>query len=330
MNMVTAVGAARPAQHIPEYYDAAALQLARTDWGRASYATEVESSTRPSLLAAGGMAATETPLAGRDDGDARRRLLIMEDVAAKLNKLAETSRSDLAARSLEALRQKLRLLKMQALGAIMRNDRRAAQILAEELADLARAIVAAERDYANAGGLPGAPTSLSLPTLRATPRGEVEPPVMGEAAADIAAANRRHSPEGGAGGEISAVLTAIAGMKAATGEPVPPTTQPAAAVAATAAPLPTRDAAGDTTREAAVTVRRGSTLLPLFDTSDGVDGLADEAASLIRALRRAATRPGKGRSTSVGAQVDAAAIAGSLGIAGLFGMAAATPTATLA
>jgi hypothetical protein len=292
MSIVTAVSAARPVQHVPEYIDPSAFTFARGDWGRSSYATLLESSARPSRLAASGMAATETPLTARDDGEAKRRLQAMEEVAARLTKLAESNRRELAVRALAALRQKLSLLKMQATAAILRGDRRAALVLAEELGEIARAIIAAEREYATVVGVGG--TVVEVPILGPqTPSKKDSPPVAGESALAVAAPPRPAMIEG-VSDEAADVSRAAGNLRAPAGDI-------------------------DLRELKAVLTRRSSPLLPLFDTSDGPEAVAKEAAHLIRVLRRAAARPTRrpGETADVGARMDASAIAASLGTAGL-------------
>lgn len=295
MSIVTAVSAARPAQHVPEYVDPSAFAFARGEWGRASYATLLESHSRPSRLAASGMAATESPLTHHDDGEVKRRLAVMEEVAARLAKLAESNRRDLAARALEALRQKLMLLKMQATAAILRGDRGAALALADELEDLARAITAAERDCATAGSA-GVGVIDFVPILGPqTPHKDDAPPLAGEAAVEMSfqsAPSTLDNPSG----DAEAVARAAASVRG-TGE-------------------------AHSLRELSTTlVKRSSALLPLFDTSDGPDAVANDAASLIRSLRRAGHRA-KRRHGEIDAtaRMDASAIAASLGKAGLLTM----------
>ncbi|MBY9061452.1 hypothetical protein K7957_00710 [Sphingomonas yunnanensis] len=241
------------------------------------------------------MAATETPLAARDDGAAKRRLQVMEEVAARLAKLAESNRKDLAVRALEALRQKLTLLKMQALAAILRGDRPVALALADELEELARAIIAAERDCATAGG-GGADIADAVPILGPqTPAKKGLPPIAGEAELEMATVAPPVTLEDS--------LTEAAEL---------------AHAAASVRGAPDRY---DLRELSAVLSKRSSPLLPLFDTSDGPDAVATDAANLIRSLRRAAyrarRRPGE---IDARARMDASAIAASLGSVGLFGM----------
>ncbi|MBW6525298.1 hypothetical protein KZ813_00425 [Sphingomonas sp. RHCKR7] len=290
MSIVTAVSAARPVQHVPEYVDPSVFAFARGDWGRSSYATLLESSARPSRLAASGMAATETPLTARDDGEAKRRLQVMEEVAARLAKLAESNRGDLAVRALAALRQKLSLSKTRALAAILRGDRRAALGMAEELEQIARAITAAEREYTTV--VDGVDALGAAPILGPqTPKRKDEPPIAGEAALEVTMPIRSVTFEGDSA-EAAAVSRAAAAVAGAS------------------------DAADLRELTAALT-RHSSPLLPLFDTSDGPGAVANEAAQLIRSLRRAASRPIKrrGEAAAVGAGMDASAIAASLGTA---------------
>lgn len=299
MSIVTAVSAARPVQHVPEYVDPSAFAFARGDWGRSSYATLLESQSRPSRLAASGMAATESPLTSRDDGAAKRRIQVMEEVAARLSRIAESSRGELAARALATLRQKLSLLKLQALAAITRGDRRAALILAEELEDVARAIIAAERDASALSS--GADAGGAVPILGPqTPSRKDTPPVAGEAALEVAAPAKPAVFDG-----VTAVAEDIS--RAAAG------------------PRGASDGA-DLRELRTALAKRSSPLLPLFDTSDGPDAVANEAANLIRSLRRAVSRPTrrKGQAADVGARIDASAIAASLGTAGLLSMAQAS------
>ena len=296
MSIVTAVSAARPVQHVPEYVDPSAFAFARGDWGRASYATLLDSASRPSRLAASGMAATETPLAHRDDGEAKRRLAVMEEVAARLAKLAESDRRDLAVRALEALRQKLVVLKMQAMAAILRGDRGAALALADELEDLARAMTAAERDFAAAGS-GGVDVIESVPILGPqTPHKDDVPPLAGEAALGMSlqsASTTLDNPSG----DAEAVARAAASVRSIGEE--------------------------HNLRELSTTlVKRSSALLPLFGTSDGPGAVASEAASLIRSLRRAGHRPKRRHGEiDASARMDASAIAASLGRAGLLSVA---------
>lgn len=299
MSIVTAVSAARPAQHVPEYVDSVAFAFARGEWGQASYATLLDSHSRPSRLAASGMASTESPLTSHDDGAAKRRIQVMEEVAARLARLAGSHRGELAARALATLRQKLALLKMQALAAITRGDRRAALILAEELEDVARAIIAAERDYATLSI--SAEAAGPVPILGPqTPSQKDSPPVAGEAALEATAPARPAVFDG-----LTSVAEEIS--RAATG------------------PRDAKDTADLRELKTALT-KRSSPLLPLFDTSDGPHAVANEAANLIRSLRRAASRPArrKGQVAGVGARIDASAIAASLGTAGLLSMAQAS------
>lgn len=296
MSIVTAVSAARPVQHVPDYSDPSAFALARGDWGRASYATLSESASRPSRLAASGMAATETPLTHRDDGEAKRRLQVMEEVAVRMAKLAVSNRRQLAARALAALRQKLALLKMQAMAAILRGDRGAALALADELEDLARAISAAERDCATAGRS-GADVVASVPIVapQASHKDE-SPPLAGEAAAEM---SLRSAPMAldDPSSDAEEVARAAAAVRGIAGE---------------------RNLRG----LGATLVKRSSRLLPLFDTSDGPDAVAGEAASLIRSLRRAGHRGERRHAAAdVGARMEASAIAASLGPSGLLSVA---------
>jgi hypothetical protein len=295
MSIVTAVSAARPAQHVPEYVDPSAFAYARGDWGRASYATLLESASRPSRLAASGMAATETPLTTRNDHEAKRRLQVMEEVAARLAKLAESNRGDLAARALEALRQKLTLLKMQAMAAIMRSDRSAALALADDLEDLARAINAAERDCAAAGGVDVVD---AVPILGPqTPHKDDAPPIAGESALELSLQSRPPMLDN-ASGDAEQVARAAAAVRGVVER-------------------------SDLRELSARLVKHSSPLLPLFDTSSGPDAVANEAASLIRSLRRAGHRVERPHGTvDVGARMDASAIAASLGGAGLLNLAA--------
>lgn len=296
MSIVTAVSAARPAQRVPEYIDTSAFAFARGDWGRSSYATLLDSASRPSRLAASGMAATETPLAHRDDGEAKRRLAMMEEVAARLFKLAETNRRDLAARALEALRQKLTLLKMQAMAAILRGDRGAALALADDLEALARAITAAERDCATAES--GAADVIdAVPILGPqTPHEDETPPLADEAVVDMSLQSTPSTLDNPSG-DAEAVARAAAAVHGIS--------------------------EGRGLHELSTKlVKRSSPLLPLFDTSDGPNAVANEAAGLIRALRRAAYRARRQHGTvDAGARMDASAIAASMGRAGLLSVA---------
>ncbi|MGK6323502.1 hypothetical protein ACMGDM_10480 [Sphingomonas sp. DT-51] len=244
------------------------------------------------------MAPTETPLTAHDDRAEKRRLEVMQDVAVRLARLAESKRSDLAVRALEALRQKLRLLKMQALAAIMRGDRSVALTLADEVAELARAIVASEREAQAAGQQTFGADDTLVPILGPqTKSADSTPPIAGETVAEMTARRRPDGASGDDDGNAADLVRAALGLRDAP-------------------------AISDTHDLVASLTKRSSPLLPLFDTSDGPDAVASEAASLIRSLRRAANRPARPHGTiDPAARADASVIAASLGNVGVAAMA---------
>ena len=79
---------------------------------------------------------------------------------------ARTSQRDAAAFALQEAERKLRRLKAEALAAVVSGDRKAAALIAQDLAKVAREIAGIARDYAAAGGEPGL-TAASLAEVTA-------------------------------------------------------------------------------------------------------------------------------------------------------------------
>ncbi|SFL38484.1 hypothetical protein [Methylobacterium pseudosasicola] len=149
VNRVAAIeGPQRPAAHKPASPETAADAHGTAQEGKAGAEPDEE----------------DAPLAPSD----RLGYAKLSQISSVLTTLASarTSQRDVAAFALQEAERKLRRLKAEALAAVVSGDRKAAALIAQDLAKVAREIADAARDYAAAGGEPGI-TAASLAEVTA-------------------------------------------------------------------------------------------------------------------------------------------------------------------
>lgn len=184
---------------------------------------------------------------------------------------ARTHQRDLAAFALQEAERKLRRLKAEALAAVVSGDRKAAALIAQDVAKVAREIADIARDYAAAGGESGV-TAASLADAAAA----ID---VGIAPGQEATASE--TPQAVSSASADDPNTAAVGLGTANADdPGVASSQPTADDAEEPRPLPAHEAYPDTS------LRRGSSGQGDDTFEADTHKLLDEAAALKRAMER--------------------------------------------